>query len=334
MIIITGLPRSGTSLMMRILESLSIPITGEKFFNQTDNDRKERSQYLNPEGFYEIQDVVSSGKFKDPEKFLGSAIKVVVPGVMNVAVEHIEKIIFCLRNPSEVIESQRYLISGIEVATDEGKKYSAELLERNFTNYIRSMGVLILSVSDEFWNKTLVVQHQNLMSNPCLEIQKISHFLGVSFVNANIVDQNLYRIKPIVGCDPLALEIYECIKTKDFLLIKDKIKKYFQELIRKDVCWVDEDEFKTFVLSNLSLHKTLVTNNKGVRDKLLKTSKQKKHYFDCQYYSRNGEEYTIKRIDLPDLVRPKVTCSYHKKEQTLEFCHQCFMTILLRRISK
>jgi hypothetical protein len=130
MIIVTGLPRSGTSLMMRVLESLSIPITGERFFNRGDQDRINRTQYLNPEGFYELQGTVATGKLKNPEDFVGKAVKVVVPGIINVPIKHIEKIIFCLRNPAEVIESQRNLVSNVEVGTKDGKKYAPELLQK------------------------------------------------------------------------------------------------------------------------------------------------------------------------------------------------------------
>jgi len=108
MIIVTGLPRSGTSLMMRILESLSIPITGEEFFESKDEDRKERVKYLNPEGFHEIRGSVATGLFKEPEKFTGQAVKVVVPGVVRVPLQYIEKIIFCLQF-GMLIDSYKYL---------------------------------------------------------------------------------------------------------------------------------------------------------------------------------------------------------------------------------
>lgn len=334
MIIVTGLPRSGTSLMMRILETLSVPITGEQFFNRGDQDRVDRSHYLNPEGFYELQGTVATGKFKDPSSFVGKAVKVIVPGVLNIPLDHIEKIIFCLRDPSEVMESQRNLVSNIEVATEDGKKYAPELLQRSFRNYIHGMGMLILIASEDFWNKTLVVEHKNLMSNHVEEIQKISSFLNVPFVDKNLVKNELYRSKAVIEADPLALEIYNSIKLRDFAIVKDKIKTWFENQNLQNVRWVDESEFQTFAMSNLSLHKSLVSNNKGVRDKLIESSKNTKHYFDCPYYSRNGEEYTIKRIGLPDLIRKKVTCSHFKEEKTLEFCHQHFMGLSLQGIMK
>jgi len=333
MIIVTGLPRSGTSLMMRILESLSIPITGEEFFESKDEDRKERVKYLNPEGFHEIRGSVATGLFKEPEKFTGQAVKVVVPGVVRVPLQYIEKIIFCLRDPSEVIESQRNLISNVEVATLEGKKYSHELLQRSFNNYIRQMGILILNSDDNFWNKTIVVEYKNLIVDHTHEIQKISDFLNVSFVDKDLVKDNLYRSKPVIESDPLAFRIYESIKTKDFLTLKLELKEWFDYQNFLNTQWVDEEEFGTFALSNLSLHKSFVSNNKGIRDKLLQSSKKVKHYFDCSCYSRNGEEYIIRRPEeLPDLIRKKVTCSHHKKEVTVEFCHQCFVSLCIKKV--
>jgi len=335
MIVVTGLPRSGTSLMMRILESLSIPITGQQFFDHTDSDRKERYHYLNPDGFFEIRGTVGSGKITNPSEFIGKAVKVVIPGVMRVPLENIEKIIFCLRNPSEVIESQRNLMSNVEVGTTEGKKYLPELTQRSFINYIRSMGILVLGATDEFWNKTLVVEYQELITKPEKVIQKISEFLNVPFVDKNLIKPDLYRSKAVIEVDPLAMEIYNAIKTKNFSGIKNDLQDYLQNLAFENVRWVDESEFQTFILMGLSLYKSLVSNNKGTRDKLVESSKRTKHYFDCPYYSRNGEEYTIRRPgELLDLTRKKVTCSYFKEEKTLEFCYQHFMSLALQRAMK
>jgi hypothetical protein len=333
MIIVTGLPRSGTSLMMRILESLSIPITGEQFFERGDEDKKERAHYLNPEGFYEISGVVGTGRFKKPEDFQGKAVKVVIPGILRIPQEHVEKIILCLRNPSEVIESQRHLVSNIEVATKDGKKYSPELMKRSFDNYIRNMSMLVLITDEDFWNKTLVVNYEKLIMNSNEQIERISSFLNVPFVNANLTNSALYRSKAVIECDPLALELYHSIEQKDFTSVKDKVKEHLQRKILENVQWVDEEEFGLFIMSNLSLHKCLVSNNSGVRDKLTESSKKSKHCCDCPYYSRNGEEYTIKRPGgLPDLTRKKVTCSHHKEEKTLEFCHNCFQNLAFRRM--
>jgi hypothetical protein len=335
MILVTGLPRSGTSLMMRILESLSIPITGEEFFDGKDEDRKERAKYLNPEGFHEIRGIVVSGKFKNPEEFKGKAVKVIVPGILRVPKEHVEKIIFCLRDPSEIIESQRNLTSNIEVATSEGKKYAPELIKRSFDGYIRNMSFLILGSDEDFWNKTLVVSYKNLMTKPEEEIQRISDFLNVPFVNANLVNSSLYRSKAVIESDLLAIEIYNSIYNKDFSNIKDKLKEYLQQKAFENVEWVDESEFGLWLMDNLSLHKSLVSNNKGLRDKLTESSKRSPHCYQCKYYSRNGEEYTIKRPgELPDLTRKKVTCSHFNEEKTLEFCHNCFQSILFKEMMK
>lgn len=128
MIVVTGLPRSGTSLMMSILKDLGVPILGERFFENIEDERRaERTKYLNPEGFYEVRNVVGRGIVKGYEENVGKAIKIVVPGILHTDPEAIEKVIFCLRNPLEILNSQKKLISGIEIYTDDGLKYSSEV---------------------------------------------------------------------------------------------------------------------------------------------------------------------------------------------------------------
>ena len=65
MIVVTGEPRSGTSLMMRIIDSLGLEIAGEQYVGtkrpNRSKKRKERAEYLNPEGFWEVPEVVSRG---------------------------------------------------------------------------------------------------------------------------------------------------------------------------------------------------------------------------------------------------------------------------------
>jgi hypothetical protein len=333
MIIVTGLPRSGTSMMMRILKGLNLEVTGEEFFDQKDEKRSERAKYLNPEGFYEIRGLVANGRFKKPEDYKGKVVKVVVPGILNTPVEHIEKVIFCLRNPSEIIESQRKLIGNVEVATTDGVKFSPELLKRSFDSYKRSMSMMVFLATQEFWDKTYIAVYEDVVMKYDEELEKISSFLGIPNTKKNVMKDGLYRSKAVLELDEFTSELYNAIKEKNFSNIKDKAKKYLQDAISESVQWVDESEFQTYVMSNLSLHKSMLTNNKGLRDKLLESSKKSKHYFDCQYYTRKTNElYTIKRPGYPDLTRLKVNCKHYKENKTLEFCHQCFMRNCMRNI--
>src|SRR4029077_5635805 len=71
--VVSGLPRSGTSLMMQILEAAGVPPF-------TDNNRK--ADESNPKGYYEHDKIASL--LSDPDKSWsreakGPAIKVVVP---------------------------------------------------------------------------------------------------------------------------------------------------------------------------------------------------------------------------------------------------------------
>ena len=169
MIIVTGEPRSGTSLMMRIVDSLGLEIAGEQQPGEKRPDRnkkrKERAEYLNPEGFWEVPGVVSRGikTEEQVEEYKDKVIKIVTGGLSNTvkpAIDKIDKIIFCLRHPREVAFSQQKLVSGVEVAKKEGWEYSPENMEVDHDRYIGTVGGYILKlVKTDLCDKTLVVEY-------------------------------------------------------------------------------------------------------------------------------------------------------------------------------
>jgi hypothetical protein len=100
MIIVSGMPRSGTSLMMRLLFFLDIPVTGKLF-------PKFRDKQHNPDGYYEdgnhlsgfLDDVDHSENF-GVKVNLRQLIENVTPDPTN------HKIIFCYRNVNDMTTSQ------------------------------------------------------------------------------------------------------------------------------------------------------------------------------------------------------------------------------------
>ena len=101
-IVVTGLPRSGTSLMMQILEKVPLEI-------MTDNLRK--SDVNNPEGYYELEAVkgiVKNNQFlRDCQ---GKVVKIVAPLIQFIALEHTYRVIFMRRNMEEILMSQEKML--------------------------------------------------------------------------------------------------------------------------------------------------------------------------------------------------------------------------------
>lgn len=97
-VIVSGLPRSGTSLMMQVLQAGGIEC-------QTDGQRAADED--NPEGYWEWEEIKRLPR--DPgviEKAAGKAVKVVAPLLTKLPARHHYKLIFMTRSIEEVVASQ------------------------------------------------------------------------------------------------------------------------------------------------------------------------------------------------------------------------------------
>jgi hypothetical protein len=376
--VVTGEPRSGTSLMMNILKTLGCDILGSQFPSIEKGAGKEqikRSLELNPDGFWEVPGLVARGGRKaTPEDLLkmlsGKTVKLISRALLQTpreVIEKIDKIIFCSRNPREVMQSQTRLVSNVMVATpnSEDWKYTPEITKINYTKYKESVGRFILAAENSnLWDKILVVDYHDMMFDTEEQIKRICDYLELPydietyyykdgeimdyqdspFDNAkSLIKKELYRSKQVKEYDKLALDIYKSLKNKEFDKIRKSIKKFISNSNLKNTRWLDDTEFKTWVIGGWDLYKSLITNNKGVRDKLQATAKiNSLPIRDCMHYDPTGEEYTIMRVkQLPDLTRTKIKCSHSffflkdNKERptqvTRETCYNCWQRFLIKR---
>jgi hypothetical protein len=346
MVVVTGEPRSGTSLMMRIIDSLGLEITGDKHAGQNrpnrSEKRKERAEYLNPEGFWEVPGIVSSGIRTEDQakKYEDKVIKIVTHGLSHTvkpAIDKIKKIIFCLRDPREIAYSQKKLVSGVEVAgkNKEDWEFSPENMQVDLGGYIMSVGgYIIKSVKTDLWDKTLVVNYEDTINEPEVQIKRISNFLGVPYnpESKNLIRKELYRSVKVPEVNSLTDNIYNAIKTKNFSNVLEPIKKYIDQKRIESVRWLDDIEYKTWTIAGWSLHKSLATNNNNVRDNLVRSANIRSIPTECNYYDPTGEEYTVERVEqLGPLTRTKIKCSDKKEEVTREQCFNCWQQILIGR---
>lgn len=329
MVVITGEPRSGTSLMMRIIDSLGIKIAGEKKTEFVDERREKRANYLNPEGFWETE-VVSRGirTEEELEKYKDKAIKIItrgLSGTVKPAINEIDKVIFCLRDPREIVQSQTKLVSNVMVADQKDWKFSPEKLKTNFNRYIASVGRYILQ--SNLWSKTLVVDYGELLENPAVQIKRISEFLEVPYnpESMSIIRKDLYRSIQSLEENELADDIYNSVKVKKFSEeVKEAIKEFIEKRKLNQVKWLDDTEYKTWVIAGWGLHKSLATKEK-LRNTLLQSISERTLPNECEHYNSTGSNYTIKRVEeLGDLTRSNIKCSEKDEEVTREECFNCW----------
>ena len=187
-ILVSGLPRSGTSLMMQMLEAggVKLLIDGERV---ADVD--------NPKGYYEWELIKQIGKkpeVLDTEGLDGRAIKCISMLLQQMPLKHNYKVIFMTRPIEEVAVSQRAMIS--RLAT-KGAELDNEQLQRGLKMHRNETLHWLKSVPHmEF----IEIDYPTLIQNPGPEIARLVEFLGAdrlpnSAEMAKVIDPSLHRKK-------------------------------------------------------------------------------------------------------------------------------------------
>lgn len=178
-LVVTGIPRSGTSLMMQILHDSGLEIL-------TDNLRE--SDVNNPKGYFEYAPV--KGIVKDKSFLidtLGKAIKIVAPLPMYLDLELKYKVIFMRRDIEEILMSQEKMLGKDQ--SSEREKFSSI-----YNKHIQLTKNFFENNNIEF----IEVQYNNLFNSLDKEIKSISHYLDIDMdleKVSKIIDPSLYRNK-------------------------------------------------------------------------------------------------------------------------------------------
>lgn len=110
-LVVTGLPRSGTSLMMQLIHKANISIL---------SDGKREKDISNPEGYYELEAVkgiVADNSFL--QDATGKAVKIVAPLPLYLDVKMKYKVIFMRREMDEILRSQEKMLQKDQVSERE-----------------------------------------------------------------------------------------------------------------------------------------------------------------------------------------------------------------------
>ena len=180
--IVSGLPRSGTSLMMQMIAAGGIPpLTDE--VRAADED--------NPKGYYEYEPVKKTKE--DPswlEQARGKVVKMVYRLLYDLPQGYHYRVVFTLRKLEEVIASQNVMLQRRQKA---GGGLSDEKLREVFAAEIdRTRQWLAEQPNFE----VLYVDYNELIRDPTPQATRINEFLGGQLDTAAMaatVDPTLYR---------------------------------------------------------------------------------------------------------------------------------------------
>ena len=180
--VVSGLPRSGTSMLMKMLQAGGlVPIVDG--IRSADED--------NPGGYYEFEKVK---KMAEDISWLASAqgkvIKVISQLLADLPSHYRYKVLLIHREMAEVLASQQIMIKRRGQRTDAADDAEIGAIFQRHIKQIRSW----LAAQDHF--EVLDVQYADILSNPHRESLRIAAYLGEGFdaeVMAGVVDSKLYR---------------------------------------------------------------------------------------------------------------------------------------------
>ena len=180
--IVSGLPRSGTSLMMQLLEAGGIPILKDDI-RAADPD--------NPKGYYEFERVK---QIEQDQAWLedaqGKAVKMVSALLLQLPDTYIYKVIFMRRKMEEILASQKTMLKRSGKPTDAVGDDKMDALFRKHLSQVEKW------ISEHPKVQVLYVSYNEMIADPIKEIERVNQFLGNELdakKMASVIDQTLYR---------------------------------------------------------------------------------------------------------------------------------------------
>jgi hypothetical protein len=179
--IVSGLERSGTSMMMQMLASGGVPIA----YNET-----RKADVNNPKGYYELKggkiiNALMKGIFPFQE-YTGKFIKITAYGLLYLPAERHYKVIYMERNLDEVLDSMEKMSQVVDEERNETKQSFLKLNEKVKQNLMTKNNVNIL-----------IISYNEVLKDPRPTVEKICAFIGPYEFDiekmVSIVDKQLYR---------------------------------------------------------------------------------------------------------------------------------------------
>jgi hypothetical protein len=182
-ILVSGLPRSGSSMMMQMLEAGGVPIL-------TDGVRKPDED--NPKGYYEYE---RSKRLNDDLSWVltarGKAVKLLYcPVIFHLPSTDRYQVIFMRRNLAEVVASQFAMLRR------KGVNEPAMDPQRAISLYVKELAKLENWLAEQANFETEYVDYNQTLADPQGTCARIRSFLGLNLDTArmeSVVTQSLYR---------------------------------------------------------------------------------------------------------------------------------------------
>lgn len=183
-VVVSGLPRSGTSMMMRMLEAGGLPL-------MTDGERS--ADVDNPRGYFEYERVKNLEQETDKSYLRGSrgkALKVISFLIKDLPDDNDYRVIFMRRDLDEVLASQDKMIE--RLGSEDAAPGQEEMKEAYRNDIVRTR--LLCRKRPNF--ELIEVQYRATVEQPAETARAVNAFLDGRLDEAAMraaVDASLYR---------------------------------------------------------------------------------------------------------------------------------------------
>lgn len=182
-VVVSGLPRSGTSMMMKMLEAGGLPVLVDHL-RVADED--------NPKGYYEFERVkqLDKGDVAWLPEAQGKVVKIISMLLPYLPSDYRYKVIFMRREISEILASQRKMLVNRGMPTDATSE--AEL-ERSFQKHLMQVQNWLQSQPNV---ETLYIFYYDLLKRPVEMVPQVNQFLNNRLEvdpMIEVIDPQLYR---------------------------------------------------------------------------------------------------------------------------------------------
>lgn len=182
-IVVSGLPRSGTSMLMRMLAEGGLPIL---------SDGLRQADQHNPGGYYEYEPVkrLDKGDSDWLPEARGKAVKIVSALLMHLPDSYDYRVIFMQRHLDEIVRSQMLMLAA------EGKDAAPARQAELQSHYRQHMQSVMHWLSQQPHMQVLYLHYDQLVSDPATHSEGIADFLALPLDRlkmAAVVDPALYR---------------------------------------------------------------------------------------------------------------------------------------------
>lgn len=182
-VVVSGLPRSGTSLMMMMLDAAGIPPM-QDYVRTADDD--------NPKGYYEYERVkkMPEGDIAWVKDARGKSVKVITALLEHLPGKFKYNVIVMRREMDEILASQKKMLE--RRGQDPDKVSDAEMADLFNKHFDKVMAW----VKKQKYLRYIEVSYNDLLDEPEEEIEKVNQFLGGHLDTAAMlamIDPKLYR---------------------------------------------------------------------------------------------------------------------------------------------